>query len=117
MVNEQIEEKMPGGTFGAILALAKIVLTTSGPIALLAIALVIFQGYYVWERLGRIESNQAAIMAQMVQANKTMGSFATLHAEQESQRLELLRTQIRLLQRICLSVTDSSKGLAACIGE
>ncbi len=111
--------KVPGGAFGALIALVRIVLTTSGPIALLAIALVVFQGYYIWERLGTIETNQATIIKAMAEASKAMSNFVTLNNAQNGQRIEQIKIQTNILRRICVSVTEGSKAFtsAVCYGD
>ena len=98
-------------------SIIKTILTTSGPVALLALGLAIFQGYYIWEKLGTIESNQESIMGVMSGADKQMSIFVAMHTELEKQRLDLLKTQIRILQRICKNTTESPAGLIACYGE
>lgn len=108
-----ISEKSQTGMIGLI----RVVLTTSGPVALLAIGLAVFQGYYIWEKLGRIEANQVHIMSSMSNAEKNMNIFVALHTELERQRLDLVKQQVRILQTICRNTTDPGRPLAACFGE
>lgn len=114
-----MDTETSNGAVNSILSLVRIVLTTSGPVALLAMGLVVFQGYYVWERLGQIQSNQVVILKQMYEASKMMSNYATLQTEQNHERIDQLRVQTRILHRICVSVADtqSAKNIAACWGD
>lgn len=95
--------------------IVRTILTTSGPVALLAIGLTVFLGHFVWNRLGTIEANQHAIMESMTKANVAMAAFVAQHNEVERERQLLMQTQIKLLRQLCVNSAKSEFQTRACM--
>lgn len=107
------DDPMTGGLTG----LVRTVLTTSGPVALLAIALTVFLGYFVWDRLSVIEHNQGTILGEMNKANVEMTGFVKQHQEIEAERAILLRSQVNLLRQLCVNSARTELQTRACAAE
>lgn len=106
---------LPGGPW--YVALARTILTTQGPTALLAIALAGFLGYAVWGRLNVIENNQSLILTDMNEARAAMSSFSATHTQQERERSLLLGSQIKLLRQLCVNAARNEAQTRACLVE
>lgn len=99
------------------LSLIRTILTTSGPVALVAIGLTIFLCWVIWGRLNVIESNQKTIMSEMNSANVAMRSFVTAHTELERQRGDMMGSQIRLLRQLCVNSSRSPEQTRGCLSQ
>jgi uncharacterized protein with beta-barrel porin domain len=111
--NDMTVSSTPGGWPG----LLRTVLTTSGPVALLAMLLAAFLGYAVWGRLDRIEASQSVMLNEMTTARVAMTAFSQLHGEIEAQRSILLRSQIGLLRQLCVNSARTEAQVAKCLAE
>lgn len=97
-----------------VLSIIKTILSTSGPLALMAIGLAGFLAWSVWGRLDEIERNQAIIIDSMQRANVAMSSYVAVVNEQNRAREELLRQQIRLLSQVCRNTVERDSQVSLC---
>jgi hypothetical protein len=107
----QQQDHMHLGPLGSIV---RTILSTSGPMALIAIGLTFFLTWAIWGRLDTIERNQGTILDAMMKANISMSSFAAEHTAIERQRDRLLYEQVNLLRRICQSVAETDAQKLEC---
>lgn len=106
-----------GNGGGGPWAFLRTVLTTSGPVALIAIIVIVFMGKYVWERLDRIEANQVKILSSINAAQVAMTAFVASHTKIEEERSRLLRSQVHLLRELCVGAADSPYQRNRCLAE
>jgi hypothetical protein len=104
-------------TTGGWIGLIRIILTTSGPVALLAILLSAFLGYAVWGRLDRIENNQGKILGEMGGAKVSMSAFVAQHMQIENERSLLLQSQVKLLRQLCVNAAKTETQARGCLAE
>lgn len=104
-------------TTGGWAGVVRTILTTSGPVALLAIMLSAFLGYAVWGQLERLENNDAKILSSMGEAKVSMGAFVAQHMQIESDRSLLLQSQVKLLRQLCVNAAKTEAQARGCLAE
>lgn len=104
-------------TATGVVGLAGTILRTSGPMALLAIALVVFLAWGVWGRLDRLDVAEAKVLSEIATANVRMQAFSATQEQQERERSILLKSQVQLLRQLCVNSAKSDAQRLACSVE
>ena len=99
------------------LGLVKTILTTSGPLALMALALAGFLGYAVWGRLDHIDLAQTVLINEMNRANMNMSTFVKMHEQIERDRTATLVAELKILRQVCLNSAHTDAQGRGCIAE
>lgn len=113
-MRQQIENDVSAPAPGGYIGLIRTVLTTSGPTALIALALAWFLGVAVWGRLVAIETNQAKIMAEINTAKVKMAEFSAAHSQEESEHNKLLADLVGLTRQMCVNSAKNEAQTRAC---
>jgi hypothetical protein len=111
------EADSTGGTGNGMMGLLRTVLTTSGPVALIATILILFLSAAVWGRLTTIEANQARILEAMASANTRMAAFSERHIQIDLERSSLMNQQLRILRQVCVNSAKTDYQTRACLAE
>lgn len=111
------EEDVVNFHTGGLLGLLKQILTTAGPVALIATLLCAFLMYAVWGRFDRLDASNQRLLAEMQQANSMMGAFAQRSDQADRLRDNLLAAQVKLLRQLCVNSAKSDFQTRACLQD
>jgi hypothetical protein len=114
---DDAEDGQPIPSPGGWLGLLKTILTTAGPVALMATVLCGFLMFAVWGRLNTLDASAAQVLSEMRAAKVTMHQFAAAQETSEQQRTALLQSQIRLLRQVCVNGAKNDYQTRACLQE
>jgi hypothetical protein len=93
------------------------ILTTSGPIALIALALVAFLMYSVRIDLGRLDAGVRANQLEIQSAKVSMHAFVAQQIELDRVNANQLALLIKISQQSCLNSARSEIAVKGCLGE
>jgi hypothetical protein len=121
MARREYEEGTMTLPNGSWLGLLRTILTTSGPVALLATLLCAFVMWVVYEggnkRFDRLDASNAGLHAQMTEATQSMSAFASRATSNDTLRDALLAKQIALLRQVCVNSAKTDYQTRACLQE
>jgi len=102
---------------GGVLGLFKTILTTAGPVALIATLLCGFLMYAVWGRFDRLDASNEQLGKQMASAGEGMRAFAEKTMLNDKIRDDLLASQIKILRQMCINSARTELQTRACLQE
>ena len=91
------------------------ILSTSGPITLIALSFSGFLMYIVLVQFQAVLANQKTIQDSMHNAQVAMWAFATTQRDYDAERQRMLELQLRLLRQVCINGARDSSAMKACV--
>lgn len=101
----------------SIIGLLKSILTTAGPVALIATLLCGFLMYATWGRFDRLDASNEQLSKQMAAAGEGMRAFAERVTASDLARDQLLAKQIAVLRQMCINSARTELQTRACLQE
>jgi len=101
----------------SIVGLLKSILTTAGPVALIATLLCGFLMYATWGRFDRLDASNEQLGKQMASAGEGMRAFAEKTTLNDKIRDDLLASQIKILRQMCINSARTELQTRACLQE
>jgi hypothetical protein len=90
------------------------ILSTSGPITLIALAFTGFLMYLVLVQFKAVLDNQKIIQDEMAAAKVSMAGFVTAQRDYDVARQRMLELQLRILRQVCINGARDSAAMKAC---
>jgi hypothetical protein len=94
--------------------LATGILSTSGPITLIALTFSGFLMYTVLVQFQTVLANQKGIQESLHNAQVAMQAFATTQRDYDAERQRMLELQLRILRQVCINGARDSAAMKAC---
>ena len=91
------------------------ILSTSGPITLIALAFSAFLVYIVLVQFRTVIDNQKVIQGAMNEAQVAMRAFATTQRDYDAERQRMLELQLRILRQVCINGAKDSIAMKTCV--
>lgn len=93
------------------------VLTTSGPVALIAIALTGLLMYLVLTQMGKLGEAVAVNHSEIVQAKIDMGKYVARQEALDKISESQMNLLIRITQQMCLNGAKTDEAIRGCLPE
>lgn len=91
------------------------ILQTSGPVALIALALVWFLMWAVTAQIAAVRQSVEVNHTEIQAAKVTMHAFAQRQIDAEQRRELQLELQLRLLRQVCINSARTESATRACL--